>query len=163
MNINATLFGQSIAFIVFVWFCAKFIWPHILNALNERKAKIAEGLAAAEEGLKAKERADDEVAAALGEAREQAKEIIANAQKRADQMVDEAKSAARSEGDKLLELAKGDVMFAATGVTSGDMLKGVRYFKGGASTQSIVMRSKSGTIRWIEAEHHFDRKPNYGF
>jgi fructose-1,6-bisphosphatase II len=63
----------------------------------------------------------------------------------------------------LTELAKGDVMFAATGVTSGDMLKGVRYFKGGASTQSIVMRSKSGTIRWIEAEHHFDRKPNYGF
>jgi fructose-1,6-bisphosphatase II len=63
----------------------------------------------------------------------------------------------------LHELAKGDVMFAATGVTNGDMLKGVRYFKGGASTQSIVMRSKSGTIRWIEAEHHFDRKPNYGF
>jgi fructose-1,6-bisphosphatase II len=60
------------------------------------------------------------------------------------------------------ELAKGDVMFAATGVTSGDMLKGVRFFKGGAHTHSIVMRSKSGTIRFIEAEHHFDRKPNYG-
>ena len=63
----------------------------------------------------------------------------------------------------LLDLAKGDVMFAATGVTTGDMLKGVRYFKGGAHTQSIVMRSKSGTIRTIEAEHHFDRKPNYGW
>ncbi len=62
----------------------------------------------------------------------------------------------------LHDLAKGDVMFAATGVTSGDMLKGVRFFKGGAHTHSIVMRSKSGTIRFIEGEHHFDRKPNYG-
>ena len=61
----------------------------------------------------------------------------------------------------LTDLAKGDVMFAATGVTSGDMLKGVRFFKGGAHTHSIVMRSKSGTIRTIEAEHHFDRKPSY--
>jgi fructose-1,6-bisphosphatase II len=63
----------------------------------------------------------------------------------------------------LNELAKGDVMFAATGVTSGDLMKGVRFFKGGAHTQSIVMRSKSGTIRMIEGEHHFDRKPNYGW
>jgi fructose-1,6-bisphosphatase II len=62
----------------------------------------------------------------------------------------------------LTELARGDVMFAATGVTSGDLMKGVRYFKGGAHTHSIVMRSKSGTIRHIDAEHHFDRKPNYG-
>ena len=61
----------------------------------------------------------------------------------------------------LTDLAKGDVMFAATGVTSGDMLKGVRFFKGGAHTHSLVMRSKSGTIRFIEGEHHFDRKPNY--
>jgi fructose-1,6-bisphosphatase II len=63
----------------------------------------------------------------------------------------------------LTELAKGDVMFAATGVTTGDLMKGVRFFKGGAHTQSIVMRSKSGTIRTVEAEHHFDRKPNYGW
>jgi fructose-1,6-bisphosphatase II len=54
-------------------------------------------------------------------------------------------------------------MFAATGVTSGDMLKGVRYFKGGAKTHSLVMRSRSGTIRLIETDHHFDRKPQFGF
>lgn len=53
------------------------------------------------------------------------------------------------------ELAEGNVMFAATGVTSGDFLKGVRYTKHGAYTHSVVMRSKSHTIRWIEAEHHF--------
>ena len=61
------------------------------------------------------------------------------------------------------ELAKGDVMFAATGVTSGDMLDGVRYVRGGAQTHSVVMRSQTGTVRFIEAQHHFDRKPKYAF
>ncbi len=50
-----------------------------------------------------------------------------------------------------------DVFFAATGVSSGELLKGVRYFSGGAETQSLVMRSSSGTIRWVEATHNFDR------
>ena len=59
------------------------------------------------------------------------------------------------------ELAQGNVMFAATGVTGGTFLRGVRFFGGGATTHSIVMRSKSGTVRFIEAEHSFDRKPNY--
>lgn len=63
----------------------------------------------------------------------------------------------------LEELAQGDVMFAATGVTNGDILRGVSYFRGGARTHSIVMRSRSGTIRFIETEHHFDRKPQFGF
>ncbi|TRO81235.1 class II fructose-bisphosphatase [Trichloromonas acetexigens] len=57
------------------------------------------------------------------------------------------------------DMAKGDVFFAATGITSGDLLKGVRYFPGGASTHSIVMRSKSRTVRFIEARHHFEHKP----
>ncbi len=59
----------------------------------------------------------------------------------------------------LHELAGGDVMFAATGVTDGSMLKGVRRFRGGASTQSMIMRSKSGTVRIIDAQHNFARKP----
>jgi fructose-1,6-bisphosphatase II len=61
------------------------------------------------------------------------------------------------------EMAKGHVIFAATGVTFGDFLKGVRFFKGGAETHSVVMRSKSRTIRYIEATHHFEHKPNYNF
>jgi fructose-1,6-bisphosphatase II len=61
------------------------------------------------------------------------------------------------------ELARGEVMFAATGVTSGDFLRGVRFFGGGAETNSVVMRSKSGTVRYIQATHKFDRKPNYEF
>ncbi len=62
----------------------------------------------------------------------------------------------------LLELAKGDVMFAATGVTNGTMLQGVRRFHGGASTHSMVMRSQSGTVRVIEALHNFELKTHYG-
>ena len=62
---------------------------------------------------------------------------------------------------KIDELAKGNVMFCATGVTSGTFLEGVRFFRGGAFTHSVVMRSESGTVRFIEAEHHFDRKPRY--
>lgn len=59
------------------------------------------------------------------------------------------------------ELAKGDVMFVATGVTDGSLLKGVQFRSWGAITHSIIMRSKSGTVRHISAEHHFDRKPVY--
>jgi fructose-1,6-bisphosphatase II / sedoheptulose-1,7-bisphosphatase len=61
----------------------------------------------------------------------------------------------------LLDLAKGDVMFAATGVTTGTMLQGVRRFPGGAITYSMVMRSKSGTVRIIEAQHNFTRKTGF--
>ena len=59
---------------------------------------------------------------------------------------------------ELNELAGGEVMFAATGVTSGTMLKGVRRFRNGAKTHSMIMRSKTGTVRYIEAEHNFRRK-----
>jgi fructose-1,6-bisphosphatase II / sedoheptulose-1,7-bisphosphatase len=62
----------------------------------------------------------------------------------------------------LLDLAKGDVMFAATGVTDGTMLRGVRRFRGGGTTHSMVMRSKTGTVRLIEAHHNFERKTGVG-
>ncbi|MCC7425555.1 MAG: class II fructose-bisphosphatase [Alphaproteobacteria bacterium] len=78
---------------------------------------------------------------------------------------DEQKTRAREMGVKdpnhkfsILEMAKGDVVFAATGVTTGAMLKGVRWFSGGAYTHSMVMRSKSGTVRYVEGHHNFARK-----
>ena len=61
----------------------------------------------------------------------------------------------------ITELAAGDVMFAATGVTDGDYLRGVHFFPGGATTQSVVMRSKTKTIRIVDATHYFDHKPNW--
>jgi fructose-1,6-bisphosphatase class II len=62
---------------------------------------------------------------------------------------------------KIDELAAGDVMFSATGVTDGDYLQGVHFFSGGATTQSVVMRSKTKTIRVINATHYFEHKPSY--
>lgn len=62
---------------------------------------------------------------------------------------------------ELLDLAGGEVMFAATGVTDGSLLRGVRRFSGGALTHSIVMRSKTGTVRMIEARHDFTRKSGF--
>ena len=61
----------------------------------------------------------------------------------------------------LEEMASGSIMFAATGVTNGDLLRGVRFFKGGATTNSVVMRSRTHTVRVIEATHRFDLKPEY--
>jgi fructose-1,6-bisphosphatase II len=62
---------------------------------------------------------------------------------------------------RIEEMAAGEVMFAATGVTTGDFLEGVRFFRGGALTHSVVMRSKTCTIRYIHATHHFETKPSY--
>ncbi len=62
---------------------------------------------------------------------------------------------------ELRDLADGDVMFAATGVTDGSMLRGVRRYSSGATTQSMVMRSKTGTVRTVDAVHNFDRKTWY--
>ncbi|MEZ4743371.1 MAG: fructose-bisphosphatase class II [Bdellovibrionota bacterium] len=61
----------------------------------------------------------------------------------------------------ITDLAAGKVMFCATGVTDGSMLKGVKYFAGGAKTHSMVMRSETGTVRFIEAEHRFKTKPGF--
>ena len=109
MNINLTLIGQSIAFAVFVWFCLKFVWPPIIKALEERRTRIAEGLAAAEEGRREKERAEEEVEERLKEAREQAKDIIANAKKQADGVVEEARNEARSESERILKASRAEI------------------------------------------------------
>ncbi len=109
MNFNATLIGQTITFAVFVWFCMKYIWPPLMHALEERKARIADGLAAAERGQKDLELAQQKVSSNLKDAKAQAQEIINQAHKRANEMVDEAKEAAREEAEKIKAAAATDV------------------------------------------------------
>ena len=109
MNINLTLFGQTITFIVFVWVCMKYVGPPLLNALNERKQKIADGLAEAEKGMQAKALAEQDAAEALAEAKNQATEILAQAQRRADEIVEESKQNARVEGERLLSGARAEI------------------------------------------------------
>ena len=109
MNFNATLIGQMITFAVFVWFCMKYIWPPLMAALDERNARISEGLAAAQRGQQDLEDAQAKVGESLGEAKQQAQEIINQAQKRANEIVDEAKDAARDEADKIKAAATADI------------------------------------------------------
>jgi len=109
MNFNATLIGQMITFAVFVWFCMKYIWPPLMAALEERNARISEGLAAAQRGQQDLENAQAKVGESLGEAKQQAQEIINQAQKRANEIVDEAKDAARDEADKIKIAATADI------------------------------------------------------
>ena len=109
MNFNATLIGQMATFVVFVWICMKYVWPPIMGILEERTAKISEGLAAAERGQKDLEEAQAKVGESLGDAKQQAQEIINQAQKRANEIVDEAKDIAREEADKIKVAATADI------------------------------------------------------
>lgn len=113
MNINLTLIGQTITFIIFVWFCMKFIWPPIMNALNERRKTIADGLAAAAEGQRERERGHQEADQLIEQAKAQAQEIIAKAEKRGAEVVTEAKLEARSEGEKIIATARGEIEMEA--------------------------------------------------
>jgi len=109
MNFNATLIGQTITFIVFVWVCMRYIWPPLLTVLEERSARISEGLAAAEQGQKDLDEAQSRVSDSLKEAKQQAQEIINQAQKRANEIVDEAKDIARDEAEKIKVAASSDI------------------------------------------------------
>jgi F-type H+-transporting ATPase subunit b len=109
MNINLTLIAQLVSFAVFVWFTMKFVWPPIVKALEERKAKIADGLAAAERGQHEQELAEKKAAEHLHEAKQQAAEIVAKAEKRAGEIVEEAKNDARVEADRLVTGAQAEI------------------------------------------------------
>jgi len=109
VNINLTLIGQSIAFVIFVWFCMRYIWPPITEALEARKKKIADGLAAAEKGEQALREAEEFFQSKADEAKQNASEIINKAEKRSDEVVDEAKAVAREEGEKIKQAANAEI------------------------------------------------------
>lgn len=109
MNINFTLIAEMFVFIAFVWFCKKFVWSPIINALHERKTKIADGLAAADRGVHEQALAEKRATEKLHEAKEKASEIIAKAEKRASEIVDESKNDARSEGERLIVAARAEI------------------------------------------------------
>ena len=109
MNINLTLIGQSIAFIVFVCFCMKYIWPPVIAALEERRKNIADGLAAAERGRQEQALSEKRSAEVIREAKGKAAEILAGAEKRGAEIVDEAKSDARVESERIVTAAQSEI------------------------------------------------------
>lgn len=109
MNINATLIGQSIAFIVFVLFCMKYVWPPLLSVMQAREKRIAEGLDTADRADKDLELAKQEAAHKLKEAKEQAALIVEQANKRAGNIIEEAKLQAQQESERLKAAAQADL------------------------------------------------------
>jgi F-type H+-transporting ATPase subunit b len=105
VNINLTLIVQMLVFVLLVLATMRWIWPHILSAMDERSRKIAQGLAAAEQGEQALVEAQGKADAIVREARERAGKIIDQAQQRANELVEEAKGAASAEGDRIVTAA----------------------------------------------------------
>ena len=109
MDINMTLIGQTIAMIVFVWFCMKYIWPPILNAIEERQKQIEEGLAAADRGEEALVSARQEAEGIIAEARQQATTILDQANARANEIVADGKAAGERERERQLTAAAAEI------------------------------------------------------
>jgi F-type H+-transporting ATPase subunit b len=109
MNFNLTLIAQAITFAAFIWFCVKFIWPPLINAIETRQKRIADGLAEAERGKSALADAQKQTDVILRDARARAQELMATAEKSAAQRVEESKATAKVEADRLIAQAKAQV------------------------------------------------------
>ena len=109
MNFNFTLVGQLLAFILFVWFCMKYVWPPMLKILEEREKEIADGLNAASEGRRELEEANARKEEILGEAKKEAADLVSQANQRANQLVEEAKTSAQEEAEKIKVSAQNDI------------------------------------------------------
>jgi F-type H+-transporting ATPase subunit b len=139
VDITVTLIIQMLVFMIFVWVVMKFIWPIILDAMNEREKKIAAGLAAAEQGQKdlseAKSRADE----VIKEARTRALTIESQAQTRANQIIEDARKAASLEGEKALVAAQSQIALESN--RARDQLRG-----------QVVSLAVAGAKRVLEKE-----------
>ncbi len=109
MNFNATLIGQMITFTLLVIFTMKYIWPPVVQAMQDRQRRIADGLAAAERGQQAEAIAMAKADEALREAKRQASDILAQAQKRATEIVEQSKRDAQLEGERQLAAARAQI------------------------------------------------------
>jgi F-type H+-transporting ATPase subunit b len=138
LDINMTILGQTIAMIVFVWFCMKYIWPPMMMALDERRKTIADGLAAAEQGQQDLVDAQKKFEQTVREAREKAAEVLAQANSRSAEIVEEARVAAREEGEKLIVQAKAEIAMEAG--RARDALRGEVAAIAVAGTRQLLER-----------------------
>jgi F-type H+-transporting ATPase subunit b len=109
MNINLTLLMQAVAFAVFIGFCAKFVWPPLMRAIENRQKQIADGLAAGEEGRQSLSKAETRIAEMMTDAKSRASEIIAQGEKLKNEAIEQAKGAAQAEGERILAAAKAEL------------------------------------------------------
>lgn len=109
MELNLTLVAQAITFVAFIVFCVKFVWPPLLQAIDERRKTIADGLAAAEKGSKSLDEAKVQIAGLLEEARGQARQIVDQANARANSILEEARAGADQERERIIQSAQAEV------------------------------------------------------
>lgn len=113
MNLNLTFFFQVLSFAILIGFTMKFIWPPLMNAIDERRRQIADGLAAAERSQKELAQTHEKVNEVLREARVRANEIIEQAHARANQIIDQAKAEAITQADRQVAAAEAEIQAAA--------------------------------------------------
>jgi F-type H+-transporting ATPase subunit b len=138
VDINLTLIGQSIAMLVFVWFCMKVIWPPIIAAIEERQTQIADGLAAAERGQQSLDKAKAESGEIVEDARKQATSILDQAHARASEIVAEGKKAGIKERERQLAAAAAEIEQEAN--RAREELRGQVSAIAVASAEKILMR-----------------------
>ena len=109
MNINLTLFVQAAVFGIFIWFCATFIWPRLMRAIETRQTQIADGLAAGEEGRHSLANAEKRIAEMMSDAKTRAQDIVDQGEKLKTQTIEGSKSMAKAEGERLLAAAKAEI------------------------------------------------------
>ena len=114
MQINSTLIGQAIAFLVLIWVTWRFLWPPLLNAIDERQKKIADGLAAASRGQNSLEDAKQQALEIIREARGKATQIVDQANRRGGEMIEEARGTALAEGERLIGVARSEISSETT-------------------------------------------------
>jgi len=142
MNINATLFGQMIAFAILIWFTMKFVWPMILGPIEERQKKIAEGLAAADRARQELADADQRVAAEIRQARGEAQAILEKAHGQYNQIVDQAREDAMGEGARRKAAAESEI--ANLSHHAKDVLRGQVAALAMAGAEKILRREIDG-------------------
>ena len=109
MNFNLTLIMQAVAFTAFIWFCARFIWPPLMRAIETRQKQIADGLAAGEQGRKELANAEKRDAEMLAEAKAKQAEIVAIGEKFRAETMDQAKVDAKAEADRIVAAARAEI------------------------------------------------------
>ena len=133
MNLNWTLVGQSITFLVFAWTCYKFIWPLLIGAMDERTKLISEGIENAEQARRDLEDASTKVDEIMREARTNAQALVEQARTQAAGMIEEAKKDAEDEGERIRESARADVVQATNRARESVRAEGAELARRGAA------------------------------
>jgi F-type H+-transporting ATPase subunit b len=109
MNFNLTLIMQAVSFTVFIWVCYRFIWPHLMGAIETRQKQIADGLAAGEAGRQELANAEKRMAAMLAEAKGKSAEIVATGERFKSETIEQAKIEAKAEAERIVTAAKAEI------------------------------------------------------